>query len=157
MLIWLKKLPIPLAAQISKDLISKTLANNYDAVFIIYNEFKTIIAPKIVKERFLPFDLSSERLSLQKEDQGVKEDLIFEIKPKELLENLLERYFSVQIYRCICENIAAEHGARMTAMESATTNAGDMISALTLKFNKLRQSAITTELTEIVAGVEALT
>ena len=72
------------------------------------------------------------------------------------MENLLEKYFSIQIYRCLCENIAAEHGSRMAAMESATTNAGDMISSLTLKFNKLRQSAITTELTEIVAGVEAL-
>jgi len=145
----------PLAAQISKNLIKQTLSQNYDAVFIIYNEFKTVITPRIVRERFLPFDLFSERLS-KKQDGLFQRDLIFEVPPKLLLKQLLEKYFSVQIYRCLCENIAAEHGARMAAMENATTNAGEMISSLTLKFNKLRQSAITTELTEIVAGVESL-
>ena len=75
--------------------------------------------------------------------------------PDKLLKTLLDRYFSTQIYRCLCESVAAEHGARMVAMENATKNAGEMISNLTLTYNKLRQSAITTELTEIVAGVEA--
>ncbi len=150
-----KEVSYPLSAKISKNLMEKTLSKNYDAVFIIYNEFKTIITPRIVCERFLPFDLSSERLS-KKGNDFFEQDLIFEIKPEKVMESLLEKYFSVQIYRCLCENVAAEHGSRMAAMESATTNAKDMISSLTLKFNKLRQSVITTELTEIVAGVEAL-
>ena len=82
--------------------------------------------------------------------------MLFEVPPKKLLANLLERHFSIQIYRCLCESVAAEQGSRMTAMENATKNAGDVISNLTLTYNKLRQSAITTELTEITGGVEAM-
>ena len=122
---------------------------------MIYNEFKSVITPRIVCERFLPFDLSSERLSSERENLFSK-DILFEISPKKLMENLLERYFSVQIYRCLCENVAAEHGSRMTAMESATKNAKEAVDVLSLQYNKLRQSSITTELTEIVAGSESL-
>ena len=150
-----KDLSYSLSVKISKNLMEKTLKDNYDAVFIIYNEFKTVITPRIVCERFLPFDLFSERLT-QSHKKPINQDFIFEVPPQELLKNLLERYFNIQIYRCLCENVAAEHGSRMAAMENATTNAEEMKDALSLKFNKLRQSAITTELIEIISGVEAL-
>ena len=114
-----------------------------------------MIAPRIVCERFLPFDLSSERLSKSGEDL-FSGDILFEVSPQELLDNLLERYFSVQIYRCLCENVSAEHAGRMTAMENATKNAGEVAETLTLKYNKMRQSSITTELIEIISGAESL-
>ena len=135
--------------------MDKILLENYDGVFIIYNEFKTVITPRIVCERFLPFDLSSERLSKTRQDLFSR-DILFEVSPQELLDNLLERYFSVQIYRSLCENIAAEHGSRMAAMENATKNAEEVGKTLNLKYNKMRQSSITTELIEIVSGAESL-
>lgn len=150
-----KEISYPLSAKIAKELMDKILSGDYEGVFVIYNEFKSVISPKIVCERFLPFDLSSERLS-QKRESLFSNDILFEVSPEELLENLLERYFSVQIYRYLCENVAAEHGSRMAAMENATKNAEEVAEALTLKYNKLRQSSITTELIEIVAGAESL-
>ena len=150
-----KEVSYSLAAQIAQRLMEFVVSGSYDGVFIIYNEFKTLITPRVVSERILPFDLHSEFLS-QKKEKLLAQDFLFEVPPEQLLKALLDRYFSTQIYRCLCESVAAEHGARMAAMENATKNAGEMISHLTLTYNKLRQSAITTELTEIVAGVEAL-
>lgn len=150
-----KEISYPLSASIAKELMEKILSGDYDSVFVIYNEFKTVITPRIVCERFLPFDLSSERLSETRKTL-FSHDILFEVSPEKLIENLLERYFSVQIYRYLCENVAAEHGSRMAAMENATKNAEDVGAALSLKYNKLRQSSITTELTEIVAGAESL-
>ena len=150
-----KEISYPLAARIAKELMEKILSGDYDGVFMVYNEFKSVIAPRIVSERFLPFDLSSERLS-QTRETLFSRDILFEVSPKKLMDSLLERYFSVQIYRCLCENVAAEHGARMTAMENASKNAEEVADSLTLKYNKLRQSSITTELIEIVSGAESL-
>lgn len=150
-----KEISYPLAARMAKELMDKILSGDYDGVFVIYNEFKTVISPRIVCERFLPFDLSGERLSEEGKDLFSK-DILFEVSPKELMDSLLERYFSVQIYRYLCENVAAEHGSRMAAMENATKNAEEMADQLSLQYNKLRQSSITTELIEIVAGAEAL-
>ncbi len=150
-----KEISYPLAVRIAKDLMDKILSGDYDAVFVVYNEFKSVIAPHIVCERFLPFDLSSKRLSKTREGLFSK-DIIFEVSPKKLMDSLLERYFSIQIYRYLCENVSAEHGARMTAMENATKNAEEVADSLTLKYNKLRQSSITTELIEIVSGAESL-
>lgn len=150
-----KKVSYSLAAQIANQLMEFVVSGSYEGVFIIYNEFKTLITPRVACERILPFDLYSEFLS-QRDEKLLVQDFLFEVPPEELLEALLDRYFSIQIYRCLCESVAAEHGARMAAMENATKNAGDMVSRLTLTYNKLRQSAITTELTEIISGVEAL-
>ncbi|MBC6415038.1 MAG: ATP synthase F1 subunit gamma [Bdellovibrionales bacterium] len=150
-----KDISYPLSARIAKELMEYTLSGAYDAVYVIYNECKKIIAPKIVSERFLPFDLSSERLSERRKNL-FSSDLLLEVSSKELLDSLLERYFSIQIYRYLCENVAAEHGSRMVAMENATKNAEDVGRGLRLKYNKLRQSFITTELIEIVSGAEAL-
>ena len=150
-----KEISYPLSAKIAKQLMDKILLENYDGVFIIYNEFKTVITPRIVCERFLPFDLSSERLS-QTRQTLFSRDILFEVSSQELLDSLLERYFSIQIYRCLCENVAAEHGSRMAAMENASKNAEEVGKTLNLKYNKLRQSSITTELIEIVSGAESL-
>ena len=150
-----KELSYPLAARIAGELMEKILSGDYEGVFVIYNEFKSVIAPRIVCERFLPFDLSSERLS-QTRESLFSRDILFEVSPKELMGSLMERYFSIQIYRYLCENVAAEHGSRMTAMENATKNAEEVADSLTLKYNKLRQSSITTELIEIVSGAESL-
>ena len=150
-----KEISYPLSAKIAKQLMDKILLEGYDGVFLIYNEFKSIIAPRIVCERFLPFDLSSERLS-QARETLFSRDILFEVSAQELLNSLLERYFSVQIYRCLCENVAAEHGSRMAAMENATKNAEEVGKNLNLQYNKLRQSSITTELIEIVSGAESL-
>ena len=150
-----KEVSYPLSAKIATQLMNKILLENYDGVFVIYNEFKSIITPRIVCERFLPFDLSSERLS-QTRETLFSRDILFEVSSQELLDSLLERYFSVQIYRYLCENVAAEHGSRMAAMENATKNAEEVGKSLNLKYNKLRQSSITTELIEIVSGAESL-
>jgi len=150
-----KEISYPLSVRIAKELMDYSLAGDYDAVYVIYNEFKTVIAPRIVSERFLPFDLSSERLS-KKRESLFSNDLLIEVPAEELLNSLLERYFSMQIYRYLCENVAAEHGSRMTAMENASKNADEVGGMLQLKYNKLRQSSITTELIEIVSGAESL-
>lgn len=150
-----KESSYPLSAKIAKELMDKILSGDYDAVFVIYNEFKSVIAPRIVCERFLPFDLSSKRLS-QTRDDLLSGDILFELPPEELVKSLMERYFSMQIYRYLCENVAAEHASRMTAMENAAKNAKELASSLNLKYNKLRQSSITTELIEIISGAESL-
>lgn len=150
-----KEISYPLSTKMAKELMDKVLSGNYSAVFMIYNEFKSVINPRLLVERFLPFDLSSERLSKKREDLFSK-DILLELSAKELLDSLLERHFSIQIYRCLCENVAAEHGSRMVAMENASKNAEEVGKTLNLKYNKLRQSSITTELTEIVSGAESL-
>ena len=148
-----KTISYPLSARISEDLMKDVSTGVYDATYMVYNEFKTLISPQVVFERLIPFDLES----VESEEKNLfAQDLIFEVDPLKLLNSLLERYFAVQVYRCLCESIAAEHGSRMASMENATKNAGDVISKLTLNYNKLRQNSITTELIEIVAGVEAL-
>ncbi len=95
--------------------------------------------------------------SLEKVDQrAFDQDIIFEPVPDMILDQLLRKHFAIQVYRCMQESIASEHGARMNAMENATKNAAEMIRTLTLTLNKMRQAAITTELIEITSGAEAL-
>ena len=120
-----------------------------------FNEFKSAISQVVVSERLLPVDISSGHLK----DEGktpFARDLIFEPAPELIIDDLLKRHFAIQVYRAMCESVASEHGARMAAMESATKNAGEMIRAMTLTYNKLRQANITTELIEITSGSEAL-
>ncbi len=150
-----REVSYPLAAQVADRLMSEFKEGGYDAVFMIYNEFKSAIAQEVVCEQLLPIDMSKSNLEAGKK-AGFSNDLIFEPAPEEIIEELLTKHFSVQMYRCMCESVAAEHGARMSAMENATKNAGEMISTLTLTYNKLRQASITTELIEITSGAEAL-
>ncbi len=143
-----------LAGGVSERLMDGFIDGGYDSVQMIYNEFKSAIAQNVVMEQLLPVDTS--RTSFGKEKTKFAQDLIFEPAPEVMLDELLERHFAVQVYRCMAESVAAEHGARMTAMENATKNAGEMIRLMTLTYNKLRQASITTELIEITSGAEAL-
>lgn len=147
-----KDISYDLARQVAEDLLNKYQSGAYDEVQLVYNEFKSAIAQEIVNERLLPLTVSAE----EAEDDAVAKDIIFEPTPAEMLDQLLQKHFAVQIYRVMSESIAAEHAARMTAMENATKNAGEMIYKLTLTYNKVRQANITTELIEITSGAEAL-
>jgi F-type H+-transporting ATPase subunit gamma len=118
-----------------------------DAVYLFVNEFKSVMAPNLSQTRLLPIELP-------KSAQPV--DYIYEQKPEELLGSLLPKYVKGQIYRALLESVAAEHAARMTAMDAASSNASDMIDKLTLYMNRVRQATITREIIEIVSGAAAL-
>ncbi|MCB0385638.1 MAG: ATP synthase F1 subunit gamma [Bdellovibrionales bacterium] len=144
-----------LAASVAERLMKSYSEGGYDEIRLVYNEFKSAISQNLVCETLLPIDLSQGTLHEQTESKFSK-DLIFEPAPEEIIEELLHKHFAVQVYRCMSESVAAEHAARMTAMENATSNAKDMIDSLTLTYNKLRQASITKELIEICSGAEAL-
>ncbi|MNY45007.1 ATP synthase gamma chain [compost metagenome] len=133
------------------------LEGSYDEVRIIHNEFKSAISQVVVCETILPIDLGLSTFTATNEAAtNFSVDMIFEPAPEVIIKQLLEKHFDLQVYRTMSESVAGEHGARMSAMEAATNNARDMINKLTLTYNKLRQEKITTELTEIVSGAEAL-
>jgi F-type H+-transporting ATPase subunit gamma len=139
--------------------IDDYVAGRIDAVYAIYNEFKSAIQQRVVVERLLPIDWVVEIADVKALDQ-VAETMpgayLYEPSEDELLEQLLHRNFHVQAYRILLESSAAEQGARMAAMDGATRNAGELIKNLTLHYNKTRQAAITKELMDIVGGAEAL-
>ena len=147
-----KDISYPMAARIAEQLMNSFSSGEYEEIRFIYNEFKSAISQNLVSETILPVDLSQSSLN----ESHFSKDLIFEPKPSEMINDLLFKHFAVQVYRCLSESVAGEHAARMTAMDAATNNANDMIDTLTLTYNKLRQAAITTELTEISSGAEAL-
>jgi F-type H+-transporting ATPase subunit gamma len=130
-----------------------------DAVYIIYNEFKSAIQQRVVVEQLLPFDWIVEITSVKDLDQAtdaVPGGYLYEPSEDELLKDLLHRNLHVQVYRVLLESSAAEQGARMAAMDGATRNAGELIKKLTTYYNKTRQAVITKELMDIVGGAEAL-
>ncbi|MGB7283039.1 MAG: ATP synthase F1 subunit gamma [Candidatus Acidiferrum sp.] len=134
------------------DLYTKEQA---DSVYIVFSEFKTVMTPNLVLEKLLPVEAMRADEESAEERASSQIDYIYE-QPKELLlDRLLPRYIETQILRAMLESSAAEHAARMTAMESATKNAGDVIEALTLHMNKVRQAAITKEIIEIVSGASS--
>ncbi|MEZ0390807.1 MAG: ATP synthase F1 subunit gamma [Pseudobdellovibrionaceae bacterium] len=151
-----KDVSYELASKIAQQLIRDYLAGHYDEIRLIYNEFKSAISQRVVSERLLPIDVSTTSFGTSATGTAFSVDMIYEPQPEKIIDELLLKAFSVQVYRCMCESIAAEHGARMSAMENATNNAKEMISKLTLTYNKVRQEKITTELTEIVSGAESL-
>ncbi|MBN8545626.1 MAG: ATP synthase F1 subunit gamma [Ignavibacteria bacterium] len=125
------------------------LSGKYDKVTFIYNEFKSVISQKVIHSQFLPVPIEV--------SEGTSGDLfIFEKSQKEILNSLLPQYLETQLWKALLDSNAAEHGARMTAMENATTNASELISSLKLTYNKARQAAITKELLEVVSGANAL-
>jgi F-type H+-transporting ATPase subunit gamma len=135
------------------------VAGNIDAVYAIYNEFKSPIQQRVVVERLLPLDWVVEISDVKEVDQtseSLAGGYLYEPSEGELLEQLLHRNFHVQAYRILLESSAAEQGARMAAMDGATRNAGELIKKLTIYYNKTRQAAITKELMDIVGGAEAL-
>lgn len=151
-----KDISYDLAAKVSTRVLNDYVNGSYDEVRMIYNEFKSAISQIVTCETLLPIDMD---LSTFKHEQAANDfavDMIFEPTPQEIIKDLLEKNFELQVYRCMSESVAGEHGARMSAMENATNNAKEMINKLTLTYNKLRQEKITTELTEIVSGAEAL-
>jgi F-type H+-transporting ATPase subunit gamma len=135
------------AAAIARTVMERFRNDEIDAVYVIVNEFKSMIAQKLTMKKVLPIELPP---------AGQAVDYIFEESPAELLESLLPRYIEVELYRAILESVAAEHAARMSAMEAATSNAADVIERLTLHMNRVRQASITKEIIEVVSGSAAL-
>ena len=139
--------------------IDDYVAGRIDAVYVIYNEFKSAIQQRVVVERLLPIDWVVEISSVKDLDQAtevIPGGYLYEPSEDELLKQLLHRNFHVQAYRMLLESSAAEQGARMAAMDGATRNAGELIKKLTTYYNKTRQGVITKELMDIVGGAEAL-
>jgi len=141
------------AETIGNDLAAGFLSEEFDEVQIVFNEFRSAISQVIRFEKMFPFALETAGDS---KAGGSDVDYLYEPGQKEILASLLPKYVETQIFRVLLESVAGEHGARMTAMDSATNNSVDMIARLTLQMNRARQAAITTELSEIVSGAEAL-
>ncbi len=142
--------PFEEAGQIVSEMARGFTVGEVGEVFCIYNEFKSAISQTVTVERLLPF-----------EPEPIKEgtaviDYLYEPSSTAVFDTLLTRHLQIQMHRILFESAASEHGARMTAMDSATTNAGEMIDRLTLQYNRARQDAITTQLIEVVSGSEAL-
>jgi F-type H+-transporting ATPase subunit gamma len=178
-------------SDISRSIIDRYTRKEIDAVYLVYNEFKSVIAQRVVVEKLLPVrKLGSHEITAAEEmteehkeaiahaaassgisanvlEESVVEaeakkfgtaevDYIYDQSPARLFRHLMPRYISTQIFHALLESVAAEHAARMTAMDSATNNAGEMIDALSLTMNRVRQAAITKEIIEIVSGAAAL-
>jgi F-type H+-transporting ATPase subunit gamma len=187
----LNKVEYAMAAEVGERVIKRYSESEIDSVYLVYNEFKSVIAQRLVVEQVLPIKqigiaevLQAEQLSEKERKQAIKAaesagvgmrrtdraesdvdsakfgssivDYIYEQPPEELFNGLLPKYVDIQIFRALLESVAAEHAARMTAMEAATSNATDMIDSLTLVMNRARQAKITKEIIEIVSGAAAL-
>jgi F-type H+-transporting ATPase subunit gamma len=187
----LNKIEYSLADEIAKRVIGRYCHCDIDSVYLLFNEFKSVIAQRLVVEQILPIEQIGETTVRQAEELSEKEreraaeaakaagiglraadtraideaaarfgtaqvDYIYEQSPADLFKGLLPKYVGVQIFRALLESVAAEHAARMTAMEAATNNATDMIDSLTLAMNRARQAKITKEIIEIVSGAAAL-
>ena len=137
--------------KIGDELITGYLENKYDKVVIIYNQFVSIIQQKIEVQQFLPIPVIHKN-----EDSKNQSNYIFEPSQKHIFDHLIPKHLKAQFWRVLLESNAAELGARMTAMDNATTNAQEMIKSLNLTYNKERQAAITKEILEIVSGANAL-
>ena len=140
----------PLAAEIADGLIERYTNREVDEIYLAFNGFKSALQADVTVGRLLPI----EPLSL--EEKNTREDYIYEPAPQDLLASLLPHYVQQLVFRALLESVAAEHAARMTAMENATKNAGELIDSLTLTMNRVRQASITTEIIEVVSGAEAL-
>ena len=187
----LNRLEYPLASEIAERLITRYTRAEIDSVYIVYNEFKSVIAQRLVVAQLLPVEhigapeiAQAEEMQLEEKKRALEAakgagvalrpadtreadaraaafaaapvDYIYEQPPRELFRALLPKYVGIQIFHALLESVAAEHAARMTAMESATNNASDMIDSLTLAMNRARQAKITKEIIEIVSGAAAL-
>jgi len=185
----LGKVEFAQASALARSVIARYCREEIDAVYVVFNEFKSVIAQRLIVEQILPIEQIGEqavRLAeepTEEEKKRAKEaavsagvgmhttegagdagsqfgtaqvDYIYEQPPAELFRALLPKYVSIQIFRALLESVAAEHAARMTAMDSATNNATDMIDSLTLAMNRARQAKITKEIIEIVSGAAAM-
>ena len=135
--------------ELATKIIESFIDGKVDRVFVVYNEFKSALTQEVVITQVLP-------VVPAESDDLVEQDFLYEPSKEDLLEHLLPLYLQIGLYRAALESVASEFGARMSAMDSATRNAGEMIDKLTLQFNRARQAAITKELLEIISGAEAL-
>jgi F-type H+-transporting ATPase subunit gamma len=187
----LNKVEFDAVEEVADRIIKRYRKEEIDGVYLVFNEFRSVISQRVIVQRILPVQEIGRRVVTQAEDLSLEErermaeaartagvslqapettqvdrqalkfaaapvDYIYEQPPEELLNDLLPRYVTVQVYQGLLESVAAEHAARMTAMDSATNNANDVIDSLTLTLNRVRQAAITKEIIEIVSGAAAL-
>jgi F-type H+-transporting ATPase subunit gamma len=146
------KLAYSHASELADAFMRRYLEGEVDEVHLLYNEFRSVAVQRPVRAQLLPIP----RAEGEREAAAAPADYIYEPGPEAILDDLLPRHVRTQVFRALMESIAGEYGARMTAMEAATTNAKEMIGVLTIQYNKARQEKITKELLDIVGGAEAL-
>ncbi len=144
------------ALDIGRDIVQQYNEGAFDQLYVVYNEFKSVMQQRVIVEKLLPIEALEEEKTSPESSVGPKGSYLYEPDEDELLETLLPKHFEVQAFRVLLESAAAEQAARMTAMDGATRNAGELIKKVTLFYNKTRQAAITKELMDIVGGAEAL-
>jgi len=155
--IW-ERLDLEQARGIAKEVLRPFISGEIDALYLVYNEFKSAMTQRVVAEPLFPLKTPENLAERAKkaEEWDREREFLFEPDRGALLERLVPMYVEITLLRALLESMASELGARMTAMDSATKNAAEMISKLTLDYNRARQAAITTELMEIIGGAEAL-
>jgi F-type H+-transporting ATPase subunit gamma len=146
------------ALEVAQAIIKEyTEDKEIDKVFLIYNEFKSVLSQRVVLEQLLPVSRAEAGQEEEKSQQAASlADYIYEQPPEQMFSTLLPRLIETQIFRALLESVASEQGARMTAMDSASKNASELIESLTLNMNRIRQAAITNEIIEVVSGAAAL-
>ena len=144
------------AVAVARDVIAGYTAGEYDKVYLVYTHFYSPMNHKAKTKQLLPVEVPGVDFASDDVDTAASSDYIIEPSPAKVLNRLMPRYLESAVYEALLQSAASELGARMTAMGAATTNAEEIISQLTLNYNKVRQAAITREITEIVGGVEAL-
>jgi F-type H+-transporting ATPase subunit gamma len=141
-----QQLQFPRAQQIAHRLIRSYVEEQFDQIWVVFNEFKTVVQQRIVVQRLLPI----ERLQLEPTEPA--QDYLYEPDARGIFAHILPKHVEMQVWQALLESAAAEHGARMAAMDAASKNASEMIDRLTLYMNKVRQAAITKEIIEVVSG-----
>lgn len=144
------------AQAIAAVAIEEFTSGRVSDVYLLFNEFKSVMTQRVTVERMLPIARLDESSAQGTPAGGAQIDYLYEPDPQQILNDLLPRHLEMQVYRALLESAAAEHAARMTAMDTATRNAAEMIDSLTLYMNKVRQAAITREIIEVVSGAQAL-
>ena len=144
------------AAEIARSLMDMYTAegSTVDRVFVIYNEFKTVLSQQVIVKQLLPIGAAG--FEPETGNAASPGDYIYEQPPAEIFGRLLPRYVETQVFYALLESVASEQGARMTAMDAAAKNAGEVIDTLTLNMNRVRQASITREIIEVVSGAQAL-
>jgi F-type H+-transporting ATPase subunit gamma len=144
------------ASKITESIMEGFLKGDYDRVELVYNQFKNAAMQILVAEQLLPVPKPEKKEGEKVDLTKIQVDYILEPSKEQIVEQLIPKNIKIQLYKAVLDSNASEHGARMTAMDKATENAGDLLKALKLAYNQARQAAITTELTEIVSGAAAL-
>jgi F-type H+-transporting ATPase subunit gamma len=155
--VW-EDLSLEQARNIARTVLRPFVKGQVDAIYLVYNEFKSAMAQRVVAEPLFPLPLPADNATPETApaEWEQRREYIFEPNQEALFERLVPMYVEISILRALLESMASELGARMTAMDAATKNASEMIGKLTLQYNRARQAAITTELMEIIGGAEAL-